>query len=196
MQFRSIVASSLMFLLGSFGPAVAATLTPTGATGIELSGAFYDVTFVDGSCAEVFDGCNNSNFFFSSTDETRAATLALFDLFNSPGNEALTDNPELINGCESVHSCSIHTGWFTTVFQTDGLQRVFGSYLTVYDETNLLMDHVWDGYEIALGNGSSSVHAVWSVASVAAVPLPAGLVLLLTSLGGLALVKSRKHTTV
>lgn len=187
-----------MFLLGSFSSGAAATLTPTGATGVELNGMLFDVAFVDGSCAEVFGRCDdNSNFLFSSVEETHAASLALFDLFNSPGNEALTDSPELINGCTSTRSCSIHTGWGTTVFPTDGLLRVLGSYLTVYNETTFSgFDHVWDGNEIALGNSSTSVYAVWSVASVAAVPLPAGLVLLLTSLGGLALVKVRRHTSV
>ncbi len=42
-------------------PSTAATLTVTdgklaGATGVAVSGSLYDVSFIDGSCADLFSG--------------------------------------------------------------------------------------------------------------------------------------------
>ena len=51
----------------------------TGATGVTVGGATYDVSFVDGTCAGLFNGCDNAaqDFAFTTQADAQAAALAL-----------------------------------------------------------------------------------------------------------------------
>ncbi|MCC7199688.1 MAG: PEP-CTERM sorting domain-containing protein [Gammaproteobacteria bacterium] len=50
----------------------------TGAGGVEVGGVLYDVTFVDGTCAALFDGCDEvSDFDFATQAEADAASAVL-----------------------------------------------------------------------------------------------------------------------
>ena len=50
----------------------------TGATGIDVSGTFYDVQFVEGKCNDLFTGCDQPGDFVFTT-------LAAADLARVPG---------------------------------------------------------------------------------------------------------------
>jgi hypothetical protein len=53
---------------------------PLGALGIDVAGTLYDVTFVDGTCAALFDGCDDAaDFDFTTGAAARAAAQALLD---------------------------------------------------------------------------------------------------------------------
>ena len=51
-----------------------------GATGINVNGSLYDVSFLDGSCETLFDGCDEVNdFTFRSYESAIQASYALAD---------------------------------------------------------------------------------------------------------------------
>ena len=112
-RFKRIgVLSSLLFTLlaSSFASAVTLNVDSNGqlqgASGVVIGGQMFTVSFVDGTCAALFSGCNEvSDFDFSSLDEATAAARALFSqvLRNGPlGN--FGSDPSLTNGCE-INSC-------------------------------------------------------------------------------------------
>jgi PEP-CTERM motif len=88
-------------------PAAAATLLVngsgqlTGATGVDVGGTLYDVTFVDGTCASVFGGCDSSSDFqFTTQAAAAAASQALIDQVFLDGPDGNFDtNYELTVGC-------------------------------------------------------------------------------------------------
>jgi len=55
----------------------------TGATGVNVGGTFYNVEFVEGTCAALFDGCDSVNDFdFTMEADAVAASRA------RPGGQA------------------------------------------------------------------------------------------------------------
>ena len=93
-------------------PALAATLivdangTLTGATGVEVDGVSYDVTFNQGSCAALFEGCNAPEHFAAAN---QAAALqfgqALLDqVFVDTAQGNFDTQPSLTRGC-IVNAC-------------------------------------------------------------------------------------------
>lgn len=67
------------------------------ASGVVVKGMVYDVTFQDGSCVDLFDGCDeNTDFPFATARLTRSAGLALL-------NDVLVDyfdsEPSRTRGC-------------------------------------------------------------------------------------------------
>ena len=83
-----------------------------GATDVDVEGKPYDVQFMDGTCMQLYDGCNHaSDFPFESEAEALAASEAL-------ENQVLIDTTEgdfdsiidLTRGCSGYSSdCWIHT---------------------------------------------------------------------------------------
>jgi hypothetical protein len=82
----------------------------TGATGVVVNGRLYDVEFVDGTCAEVFNGCalGTLNFPFEGHLALPASQALLNQVFGD-GTQLFDSNPSLTNGCSSVFSCSVIT---------------------------------------------------------------------------------------
>jgi len=72
-----------------------------GASGINVDGRLLDVSFVDGSCIELFDGCDQaSDFFFQDPVLANAANMALLEQVFVDSDLGLFDSdPRLINGC-------------------------------------------------------------------------------------------------
>jgi hypothetical protein len=82
----STLAALILTLALACAPGVsAATLTVTGgiltgATNVDVGGSFYDVVFVDGTCAAVFNGCDDpTDFIFPTSATAVAASQALID---------------------------------------------------------------------------------------------------------------------
>jgi hypothetical protein len=78
-----------------------------GAFDVMVNGALYDVSFVDGTCVDVFEGCDDvSDFQFTTSGNANFASLALL------GQVLLgtyDDFPELTAGCESTIVCHVAT---------------------------------------------------------------------------------------
>jgi len=73
-------------LLAASAPTQAATLLTdgngklTGASGVDVKGTLYDVSFLDGSCASLFSGCNEAtDFQFTSLHTAKSAAQSLLD---------------------------------------------------------------------------------------------------------------------
>lgn len=95
-----------------------------GATGVVVNEISYDVTFVDGTCADVFSGaCVISNFQFRDEATAREAARVLLSpgvLLDVTGHE-LDSNPRLTFGCaaapdaELISPCVIYTPFGTAM---------------------------------------------------------------------------------
>ena len=73
----------------------------TGATGVNVGGTLYDVTFVDGTCIALFEGCDSVNDFdFTTEADAVAASQALLDqIFLDAAQGEFDSDPGLTSGC-------------------------------------------------------------------------------------------------
>jgi len=114
MKLRRLwVSTAALLLVSTSGLAArAATLDVVdgelvGAFDVVVSGKPYDVSFQDGTCADLFDGCDEvSDFVFQSSSTANAASFALLaqvlvGLYD--------DDPELTAGCEDLNVCRVST---------------------------------------------------------------------------------------
>src|SRR5262249_17482399 len=78
-----------------------------GADGVNVGGTLYDVRFVDGTCINVFSGCDSlADFAFTTLAAVAVAAQALLDqvfLDVSAGN--FDTDPTLTQGCTFPFSC-------------------------------------------------------------------------------------------
>jgi PEP-CTERM motif-containing protein len=74
----------------------------TGALGVNVSGTLYDVSFVDGTCVDVFSGCDSAADFQFDLDSGFVAAAALLD---SVFVGAFDSSPGLIAGCIGEANC-------------------------------------------------------------------------------------------
>ncbi|MEM7254372.1 MAG: hypothetical protein AAF493_23380, partial [Pseudomonadota bacterium] len=121
-----ICISTLGLILGTT-PASAATLVVDngvllGATGVNVNGALYDVSFQDGVCASLYDGCDeNSDFPFANPNDIDDRTVGdlanqalMNQVFIDSPQGAFDSQPELTVGCEATSRCQINTPLFLT----------------------------------------------------------------------------------
>lgn len=73
-----------------------------GATGVDVNGTLYDVSFVEGSCVALFSGCDSSSDFDFATElEAEFAAVALLSqVFVDTASGAFDAVPALTAGCE------------------------------------------------------------------------------------------------
>ena len=78
-----------------------------GATGVDVGGILFDVEFLDGTCAELFGGCDEAaDFAFQSIEAAEAASLSLLDEVFLDGVEGMFDaDPALTRGCSDPAAC-------------------------------------------------------------------------------------------
>ena len=93
----------------------------TGAKHVSIFGTFtgitsyYDVEFLDGTCAAVFSGCNNFyfglNYNYSPALAAKEASQALLDqvFINRGAGKLYDDNPTLTRGCSDLYLCEVMT---------------------------------------------------------------------------------------
>ena len=74
-----------------------------GASDVSVGGTLYNVEFVDGSCADVFSGCNEaSDLPFATLSAANQASQALLDQVFV---DAFDTSPNLTIGCERSTEC-------------------------------------------------------------------------------------------
>ena len=80
---RKLYLAAVLVLLASGAQAATLTISGgqlTGATGVDVGGTLYDVQFIDGSCVDLYSGCDEtSDFPFHSTALALLASQALLD---------------------------------------------------------------------------------------------------------------------
>ena len=75
-----------------------------GANAVMILGELYDVEFLDGSCVEVFSGCDELTDITFLRDEAVTAAQALLDqVFVGQ----FDNDPELTRGCTSTETCRV-----------------------------------------------------------------------------------------
>lgn len=80
----------------------------TGAQNVNVQGTLYDVSFTDGTCLDLFSGCDNaaSDFTFTTFDSAFAAATALVEqVFIDTVEGLFGSDPELTQGCEGLAVC-------------------------------------------------------------------------------------------
>ncbi|WP_232771190.1 hypothetical protein [Colwellia sp. 75C3] len=82
-----------------------------GATDILIDNELYNVSFIDGKCAEIFTDCDDvDDFLWSNIDQAYDAANALLDqVFIDTVLGSFDISPELIFGCDSEVVCEVYT---------------------------------------------------------------------------------------
>lgn len=80
-----------------------------GATGVNVGGSLYDVTFQDGTCYSVFSGCDAlSDFAFTTMTSALEAGNALLDqVFIDAAPNFFDSQTDKTAGCENVGVCRV-----------------------------------------------------------------------------------------
>jgi hypothetical protein len=120
MNLRVLIGSLALFACLS-ASASAATLNVVGgqlvgASGVDVLGSLYNVEFVDGTCIDLFTGCDDpSDFTFNTQAQATLASEALLDQVFLDGTYNFDSEPALTSGCYAPDDC-----YAETVFATDG----------------------------------------------------------------------------
>ncbi|UIP28854.1 hypothetical protein [Photobacterium sp. TLY01] len=158
----------------------------TGAWNVEVEGTLLDVKFMDGTCIELFNGCDSStDFYFTTSSAATAASQALLDTVFLDGIDGQFDSsPDLTLGCEDPDLCRIYTPFTIASFSP----HIF-EYVSVGN--NLQNNNIVPPLNALNSNdytlSPSIVFAVWSASSVeiSEPPLLLMLVIVLAVIGGL-----------
>ena len=117
--FNYLVLTALLVIPA---PALAVQLTIengelTGATQLDISGIFYDVEFLDGTCITLFNGCDaNTDFTFQTQPAAEFAATRIFtEIINDTALGNFDTEPSLMRGCEVPFVCN-----FTIPFEVFG----------------------------------------------------------------------------
>lgn len=96
----------------------------TGATGVDIGGTLYDVSFLDGTCISTQSGCNESTDFAFAT--LSSALLAGDALLNQVFTGFYDQNPASTAGCgpNTTDICVSLIYYFTGGFTQPGVERV------------------------------------------------------------------------
>jgi len=199
----ALAATITGFLAFSATPAAAAVLLVngsgqlTGATGVDVGGTLYDVTFVDGTCAALFDGCNEiSDFDFSDQATAEAAGQALFDQVFIDGLAGNFDsNSGLTFGCEAPDICDILLPFLSRGSSFDTI-RASNFNVESIDGISLFGGiSVLNDFSQPTFSGNRTVFASFTEQGVSEVPLPAAAWMFLAGLSGLSAARRKKRVT-
>ncbi len=110
-QLRILAISILLFPTWAFADPILDIEDGqlVGASGVDVEGTLYDVRFVDGSCIELFDGCDEeTDFDFDLEVDVELALQALLDSVFLDGPLGQFDSqPSLTAGCTSEAVCNV-----------------------------------------------------------------------------------------
>jgi len=195
----ALVATITGFLAFSAMPAAAAVLLVdgngqlTGANGVDVGGTLFDVTFVDGTCIALFDGCDAaSDFDFTDQATAELAAQALLNqvFIDGPAGNFDTDFSSIF-GCGSPVFCEALVPFLTRGSSFDAIGATNDEF-EFLDEISLL-DFI--NAQNDFSQIDSSVFASFTEQSVSEVPLPAAAWMFLAGLGGLSAARRKKRVT-
>ena len=159
-----------------------------GAYGVDVDGTLYNVSFLDGSCVGLFNGCDEpSDFAFGGTgfDGTAMAAEALLAQVFVDGPQGNFDSmPSLTAGCTSLTSCSAQI--------PGAIAGPFGT--AAVNAAGMAADSFFDfGQANPIFDTATNARITWAVFTpTSPVPLPPAVLLLLAAIATLAGVARRR----
>jgi hypothetical protein len=168
----------MVFWLGAANAAVVLQVNGgilQGATGVDVNGTLYDVQFRDGTCVEIFSGCDSlADFTFTTAGPANAAAQALL-------------SPSLINGCAD----NTGQGFCAILTPVDFLVNNIVTQNSNQESSDLVKAAFTLNTE-NLTIFNTVVYAVWTPQAVSAIPEPSTAALLLAGLAALVMVRRRR----
>lgn len=160
---KSIALIGLLISIGTHSATLKVDQDGTliGASGVDVNGTLYNVSFQDGSCFILFNGCDdNTDFTFGGNKELGViASQALIDQVLLDSDEGDFDSvSRLTNGCDNLWVCYISTvvvtyGGSTLAYDAVNHSILFGvSDRVDHSNSGVLWDSTWE---------NQRVYAVW-----------------------------------
>jgi len=120
---RKLVLTAVLVLMATGAQAVTLNVVGgqlMGASGVDVGGSLYDVQFVNGTCIDLYNGCDEvSDFTFQSEASAGLASQALLDQVFLDGVFGQFDSePLLTNGCPQLHPV-----WHCAAFMPYGFRN-------------------------------------------------------------------------
>ena len=142
----------------------------TGVNGLDVNGTFYDVSFQDGTCAQIFGGCVDQNEINSRNGggdpmaALNALRIAIF--FDGPlGN--FDSNINLTFGCSDAPNCAI----LTPIFNIGDGRVAHAFFLNLAGGGDFVTNGPWPEVMDTSESGSQ-VFAVFTPSAVVAPAVP------------------------
>ena len=160
-----------------------------GATGVNVGGTLYDVTFSTGSCIDAYNGCDPAAFTFANAADAQAAAQALFDQLFIDGPAGQFDSvPTLTSNCWYPDFCRAAVPYGV------GLNVLYGPAVLSYVAQNATTDSndvVLNFSDLQNYNATSGDAQIWTHFAVEGVPEPATWAMMLLGFGGIGFVMRR-----